>query len=128
MTNKWFSDAGGLMVLDSLPEGVFVTDSQMRINYFSPAAVRMTGVKSQDAVGMYCRDILKVDICKAECPVKKAFDSGRDILDVEAVATTAEGEKSAILISASRLMSSSGDVAGHVHLFRDIVSIKKKGV
>lgn len=126
MTNKWFSDAGGLMVLDSLPEGVFVTDSQMRINYFSPAAARMTGVKSQDAVGMHCRDILKADICKAECPVKKAFDSGRDILGVDAVATTAEGKKSAILISASRLMSSSGDVAGHVHLFRDIVSIKKK--
>ena len=112
-------------ILHSLPDAVFTTDRQMRINYFNLAASAITGFRPQEALGMYCKDVLKSDTCETECPIKKALDSNENIFNIESVIATVTGEQITVLMSASLLSDSSGDVVGYMHVFRDISPIKK---
>ncbi len=123
-TIKWSSEISPYEILHSLPDAVFTTDRQMRINYFNLAAGNITGFSPQEALGMYCKDILKSDTCEIECPIKKALDSNQNIFNIETVITTDTGEQITILISASLLSDSSGEVVGYMHVFRDISPIK----
>lgn len=124
-TIKWSSEVDPYEILHSLPDAVFTTDHQMRINYFNLAASTITGFRPQEALGMYCKDVLKSDTCETECPIKKALDSNENIFNIESVITTVTGEQITILISASLLSDSSGYVVGYMHVFRDISPIKK---
>ena len=124
-TIKWSSEVDPYEILHSLPDAVFTTDHQMRINYFNLAASTITGFKPQEALGMYCKDVLKSDTCETECPIKRALDSNENIFNIESVITTVTGEQITILISASLLSDSSGYVVGYMHVFRDISPIKK---
>jgi two-component system cell cycle sensor histidine kinase/response regulator CckA len=124
-TIKWSSEVSPYEILHSLPDAVFTTDRQMRINYFNLAASKITGFRPQEALGMYCKDVLKSDTCETECPIKRALDSKENIFNIESVITTATGEQITILISASLLADSYGDVVGYMHVFRDISPIKE---
>jgi PAS domain S-box-containing protein len=97
----------------------------MRINYFNRAAAALTGFRASEAIGMYCKDILKSGICETECPIKRALDSHQNIFNIETALTTIERVEVPILISASLLIGSLGEVVGYMHVFRDISSIKK---
>ena len=94
-TIKWSSDLSASEILHSMPDAVFTTDRQMRINYFNQVASEMTGFSPQEALGMYCKDVLKSNICETECLIKKALDTHQNIFNVETVITTAGREKSA---------------------------------
>ncbi len=128
MKIKWStgsSEISAFDILHSLPDAVFTTDRQMRINYFNLAASELTGFSPQEAVGMYCKDVLKVDLCETQCPIKKALDANQNIFNVETTISTDSGNIFTILISASLLMDSSGEVVGCMHIFRDISPLKK---
>ena len=124
-TIKWSSDVSASAILHSMPDAVFTTDRQMRINYFNQVASEMTGFSPKEALGMYCKDVLKSGICETECLIKKALDTQQNIFNVETVITTATEEKISILISASLLTDSSGDVVGYLCVFRNIMVLKK---
>lgn len=124
-TIKRSSEVDPYEILHSLPDAVFTTDRQMRINYFNLAASAITGFRPREALGMYCKDVLKSDTCETECHIKKVLDSNENIFNIESVITNVTGEQITILISASLLSDSSGDVVGYMHVFRDISPIKK---
>jgi len=46
-------------ILDSLGEGIFTVDKEFRITFVNRAAEEMLGVKRQEAVGRFCRDVLR---------------------------------------------------------------------
>jgi PAS domain S-box-containing protein len=112
-------------ILHSLPDAVMTTDRQMRINYFNRAASKLTGLRPREALGMFCKDVLKSEICETECLIKKALDSNENIFSFETVITNAYGKRLPILTNASLLTTLSGEVVGYMHVFRDISSIKK---
>ena len=124
-TIKSSSDLSASEILYSMPDAVFTTDRQMRINYFNQVASEMTGFRPQEALGMYCKDVLKSNICETECLIKKALDTRQNIFNVETVITSAEGEKISILINASLLTDSSGEVVGYLCVFRNIMALKQ---
>jgi PAS domain S-box-containing protein len=122
---RWSLEISALQILHSLPDAVFTTDRQMRINYFNLAASTMTGIRPHEALSMYCKDVLKSDICELECPIKRALDSRQNLFDIETTLTTASGQRVPILLCASLLIASSGNVVGYMHVFRDISLVKK---
>ena len=85
----------------------------------------MTGFSPQEALGMYCKDVLKSNICETECLIKKALDTHQNIFNIETAITTAGREKISILINASLLTDSSGEVVGYLCVFRNIMELKK---
>ncbi len=112
-------------ILKSIPDAVFTMDRQMRINYFSTAAERMTGFPAQQAQGMYCKDVLKTDMCDTECSIFKALQIQENIFDIETFFKTIDNEKIPILISASIIRDSGGKVCGFAHVFKSISGLKK---
>jgi len=122
---KWPLEVSAYEILHSLPDAVVTTDRQMRVNYFNLAAARLTGFRPKEALGMYCKDILKSDICETECLVKRALDSRQNVFNVETTITTVIHERTNILINASLLTDSSGEVVGYMYVFRDIMQLKK---
>lgn len=119
------SEVSAREILHSLPDAVITTDRQMRINYFNLAASKLTGFRPREALGMFCKDVLKSDICETECLIKKALDSNQNIFSFETDITSAYGERLPILTNASLLTNSSGKIVGYMHVFRDISSVKK---
>ena len=117
---EWPLEVSADEILHSLPDAVFTCDSQMRINYFNKEATKLTGFRPKEAMGMYCKDILKSEMCETGCLIKKALDSHQNVSDVEMVLTTVTGEKKHILFNVSLLANASGRIVGSIHVFRDI--------
>ena len=121
----WTKDISASTVLHSLPDAVFITDPQMRIFYFNLAAEKLTGFKSREALGMYCKDILKSGMCETECVVKKALDADKNIFNIETTIVTATGQTIPSLISALLIKDATGKIFGYLYSFRDISLLKK---
>ena len=121
----WTKDISASTVLRSLPDAVFITDSQMRIFYFNLAAEKLTGFKSREALGMYCKDILKSGICETECIVKRALDADKNIFNIETTIVTAIGRTIPILSSALLIKDAKSKIFGYLYSFRDISVLKK---
>ncbi|MFP4285431.1 MAG: PAS domain-containing protein, partial [Desulfovermiculus sp.] len=54
-------------ILESISDGVFTIDIQKRITSFNRAAASITGFTQQEAIGQYCFDIFRADICEHDC-------------------------------------------------------------
>lgn len=121
----WPFDVSAFEILDSMPDAVFATDRQMRIGYFNQVASELTGFRRREAVGMYCKDVMKSDICQTECLIRKALDAHQNIYNVDTHITSATEEKIDILINASLVTDSSGEVVGYLCVFRDIMDLRQ---
>ena len=74
----------GKQILDSLAEGVYVTDVERGITYWNKSAERITGWKAEDIVGRGCFDdvLCHVDkdghyMCGKECcPLHRSIVTG----------------------------------------------------
>jgi len=122
--NKWPLEVSAYEILHSLPDAVLTTDRQMRVNYINLSASGLTGFRPNEALGMYCKDILKSDICETECLVKRMLDARQNVNNVETSVITVNREKINILINASLLTDSTGDIVGYMYVFRDIMPLK----
>lgn len=58
-------------ILDSIADGVFTVDTEMRITSFNRAAEEITGFSREEALGQPCCEIFRANVCFAECPVAR---------------------------------------------------------
>lgn len=121
----WTQNISASTILHSFPDAVFITDAQMRIAYFNMAAEKLTGFRSHEALGMYCKDVLKSGLCETECVVKKALDADKNIFNIETTIITATGKIIPALVNASLIKDATGNVFGYLYSFRDITFLKK---
>jgi PAS domain S-box-containing protein len=112
-------------ILNRLPDGLFTTDHELRITYFNPAAEKITGFSADDAVGMYCKDVLKNSICEYDCVLKRTSLEGRDIHNCEYEITNIDGKKIPIICSTSIFRNEAGQITGGLEIFKDITEIKQ---
>ncbi|HKV07976.1 MAG TPA: HAMP domain-containing protein, partial [Thermoanaerobaculia bacterium] len=70
--------AEGEAILGGIVEGVWSVDRDRRIRYLNPQAAILLGIRSEDAVGRFCGDVLRplgrdgVRPCDADCPILHA--------------------------------------------------------
>jgi PAS domain S-box-containing protein len=112
-------------ILNRIPDGLFTTDKEWRITYFNPAAEKITGFSTCDAVGMYCKDVFKNSICESDCALKRAVEEGHDIHNREYAITNIDGMKVPIICSTSAFMDRSGRITGGLEIFKDISELKR---
>ncbi len=108
------------IILDSITDGVFTVDHDWRITSFNRAAEEITGVSRADAIGQYCKDVLKADICEGSCALKETLETGRPLRDRVANIINSEGQQTPISISTALLKDVDGETVGAVETFRDI--------
>ena len=117
MRHNLLSDEG---LIDKLPEGVFTITTHWRISSFNKTAEKLTGYKREEAIGKYCWEVFRSDICKVSCPLRNALNSGQSYIDQEVRILNKGGSRQAILVSTNILRDTTGIVLGAVETFRPL--------
>lgn len=106
-------------ILDSVADGVFTVDENMRITTYNRAAEEITGFSAEEAIGKHCYDIFRAGVCFSACPVKEALETGQPVINREVDIIAKDNRDVPISVSASVLRDSEGKPIGGVETFRD---------
>ena len=117
------------LALDSIAEGVFTVDSEMKITSFNAAAERLTGWKQQEVLGKPCKTIFKSNICSASCAISNCIMNNSNlVLDRGVYITRKNGSSFPVSISATPLIDSENRIIGGVETFKDISEIIRSDI
>ncbi len=129
-SKKLFCDISALVrspcckILESISDGVFTIDADKRIISFNPAAEAITGFKTEEAVGQYCFDIFRADICERNCALDRTLADEKSQINLPARIITKDGASRQIRLSTAILKSETGDIIGAVETFRDVTELE----
>jgi len=111
-------------ILESMSEGVYAVDREFRITLFNRAAERITGVPRSEAVGRYCWEVFRSEICESDCHLRLALDSEQPVARTVWILDS-EGRRIPVSMSSSVLRDREGNVTGGVVTFRDLSTIEE---
>lgn len=127
MVNTFDLDPG--MLLDSMPQGVYVTDLDRRIRYWSRAAERLTGWSAGEIVGRGCYDntLCHMDLegrrlCGEElCPLHRSIVTGQSsTVPIIVFAQHRDGRRVPLRVSVAPIRDGDGRVVGGIEVFQDM--------
>lgn len=116
-------------ILDSLNDGIYTTDRDRRIAYWSRSAERITGWRADEIIGRYCYDNLlcHVDkdnhlLCGNEyCPLHRSIITGQSsAMPIIVFAQAKDGRRIPLQVSVAPIRNSAGEIVGGVEIFRDL--------
>ncbi|MCP4256410.1 MAG: PAS domain-containing protein [Planctomycetes bacterium] len=113
------------VILDSITEGIFTVDRDLRIISFNRAAEDITGISREQATGNFCTGILRADLCETNCALRKTMDTGEPVINKVVHIVDADGNQKTISISTALLKDKSGNIIGGVETFRDMSLVEQ---
>lgn len=113
------------IILDSIADGVFTVDSDQRITSFNKAAVEITGIKKEEALGRHCWEVFKASICEKRCSLRHTMETGHPIVNQSVFIINSDGERLPISISTAILKNEDGIIIGGVETFRDLSLVEE---
>jgi PAS domain S-box-containing protein len=113
------------IIFNSIADGVFTTDGEGRITFFNKAAEEITGFVSEEAIGRYCYEIFRADICQSRCVLKEVLKTEKEIINLTVTILNKKGKRIPISISAAVLRDEKGEIIGGVETFRDLSVIEE---
>lgn len=128
-TGSFFSSEN---ILDSIGDGVYVTDLQRKIVYWNEASERITGWRKEDVVGMSCMDDILCHVDKKNrklcgedtCPLFRAIFTGQpSMAPIIVYAQNKEGNRLPVQVNVAPIRNEAGEIIGGVEVFRDISNI-----
>jgi len=119
--NKKDNDTSQLteVILQSISDGVFTVDHHWRITSFNRAAEKITGVSREDAIGRYCWEVFRSNMCEGDCALKRTMNDGKSFVSSSTTIINAEKKQIPISVSTSLLVDEEDEVLGGVEIFRD---------
>ncbi len=112
------------VILDSIVEGVLTVNTDLVITYFNHAAEKITGINRKEALGKFCFEVLRSNICEKACPIKSSLESGKKNINIQVNILTPNGKQIPLSVNASALKDENGEVIGGVETFRDLSTIE----
>ncbi len=117
------------LALDSIAEGVFTVDGDMKITSFNAAAEKMTGWQQHEVLGRPCKTIFQSNICLSSCAVSSCIMNNTNIVkDRDVYIYRKDGTPFPVSVSAAPLIDSENRVIGGVETFRDISETIKSDI
>ncbi len=107
------------IILESISDGVFTVDHNWRITTFNRAAEEITGTKRKEAVGRYCWEVFRSNMCEGACALKRTMKEGKSFVSSSAYIVNNKQKRIPISVSTSPLKNEKGVVLGGVETFRD---------
>lgn len=108
------------IILDSIADGVFTINSEGKITSFNRAAEEVTGFRRSEAIGKYCFDVFRANICQSQCALKETMRTRKEIVNRPVNILTKHGRELPISISTAVLRDEKGEIIGGVETFRDL--------
>jgi len=114
------------IILDSIADGIFTINCDQTITYFNGAAEKITGVKSEEALGKKCYEVLRADSdeCQSKCFLKESMTTGQEKVSRKTIIVRSDGKQIPVTISTSVVRDEKGKVIGGVETLRDISAIE----
>jgi PAS domain S-box-containing protein len=112
------------LILDSLSEGVFTVDLNWRITSFNKAAERITGIPKSEAIGQYCFEVFRADVCETGCVLRRTMECQHPLSDWPVHVYRADERCIPICVSAALLKDKNNRLIGGVETFRDMSAIR----
>jgi PAS domain S-box-containing protein len=113
------------IILESISDGVFTVDHMWHITSFNRAAEQITGISRHDAIGRYCWDIFRSNMCETDCALRRTMRQGSPFIDTSTYIVNSEKRRIPVVVSTSLLKDESGNVVGGVETFRDMSVIEE---
>ncbi|OQY17133.1 MAG: Fis family transcriptional regulator [Desulfobacteraceae bacterium 4572_35.1] len=111
-------------ILDSVADGVFTVDNEMRITSFNRAAEELTGFSRSEALGQPCCEIFRTNACFDQCPVRQALADNTNITHREVDLLDRYNHEIPVSVNASVLRNNAGHAIGGVETFRDLSQLR----
>lgn len=113
------------IILESISDGVFTVDHEWRITSFNRAAEEITGIPRAEAIGRYCWEVFRSNMCEGDCALKRTMKEGKSFVNSSTYIVNSEGRRIPISVSTSLLKNASDRVLGGVETFRDISVVEE---
>ena len=107
------------VILESISDGVFTVDHHWRITSFNRAAEQITGLSRSEALGRYCWEVFRSNMCEGDCALKRTMNDGKSLVSSSTSIINSEQKLIPISVSTSLLVDDQGEVLGGVEIFRD---------
>jgi len=108
-----------VIILESISDGVFTVDHEWRITSFNRAAEEITGVPREEAIGRFCWEVFRSNMCEGDCALRRTMKEGRSFVSSSTYIISSEGRRIPINVSTAPLRDESGEILGGVETFRD---------
>jgi diguanylate cyclase (GGDEF)-like protein/PAS domain S-box-containing protein len=114
-----------LTTLRSLGDAVITINNQGRVRFVNRAAERLLAVRRSEAIGRPLDEVFRVDEAKAtRAPLLELVERG-DAAPVEGLLHVHDGHRKPVEVTRTVIQTRSGEVFGHVLVFRDISARKE---
>lgn len=113
------------IILDSIADGVFTVDKEWRITSFNKSAERITGFSQEEAIGQYCNEIFRTNVCLERCALRETMETEQNIVNKELNILDKFNQEVPVSISTAVLRDGKGKIIGGVETFRDLSLIKE---
>ncbi len=107
------------IILESISDGVFTVDHKWEITSFNRAAEEITGISRKEAIGRYCWDVFRSNMCESDCALKRTMAEGKSFINTSAYMVNSGKKRIPITVSTSLLKDKNGKILGGVETFRD---------
>jgi two-component system sensor histidine kinase HydH len=107
-------------MINNLPEGVILTDSELRIYYINEIAATILGIEAKSAIGKNTDDMLPPTI--SSIPVSTARN-GR-VAEKEITIQQRDGKTIPVSVIATEVVAKDGAFVGQMYLLKDLSLIK----
>jgi diguanylate cyclase (GGDEF)-like protein/PAS domain S-box-containing protein len=112
-------------LLDRMSDGVYFVDRDRRILYWNEGAVRLTGYKSGEVIGIHCHDNLLChadargrQLCQEGCPLSACIDDGVP-RESDVFLRHKEGRRVPVNVRVQPIREAGGSIVGAVEIFSD---------
>ncbi len=113
------------IILESISDGVFTVDRHWRIMSFNRAAEAVTGVSREEAVGKFCWEVFRSNMCESDCALKRTMELGIPCVSTSTHIISSSQKKIPILASTSLLKDQKDAILGGVEIFRDLSLVEE---
>ena len=107
------------IILESISDGVFTVDHEWRITSFNRAAEEITGVPRAEAIGRFCWEVFRANMCEGDCALRRSMQEGRSYVSSSTYIINSERQRIPISVSTAPLRNEAGEILGGVETFRD---------
>lgn len=116
-------DANIAKVLDTVTDGIIITNTDRNIVFMNEAARNILGYSDAEALGRRCKLITQTSECEYNCPQTRAIQMNQDLQGVSMWYRTKAGQLLKCRTSISLLRDEQGKIIGGVEIFSDTTQI-----
>ena len=117
--NQPLAESAQEIILESISDGVFTVDHNWRIMSFNRAAEEITGIARAEAIGRYCWEVFRANMCEANCALRRTMQEGKSFVSSSTYIINSRQERIPIAVSTAPLKNDKGESLGGVETFRD---------